>query len=201
MASRKLPASFFLRTDVVRIGKDLLGKFLFTRLGAGGVTGGIIVETEAYAGARDRASHAYGNKFTARTAVMYRRGPVAYVYLCYGMHWLFNIITNVAGVPDAVLIRALQPTRGIEQMLKRRKKSSPAARLASGPGVLARALGIDGRHSGWGLLTGKIWLENGIAVKPSALCAAPRVGVEYAGKDALLPWRFYIRDNPWVSRG
>lgn len=200
MSSRRLTASFFLRPDVVGISRELLGKFLFTRINRGAVTGGIIVETEAYAGPHDRASHAYNNRFSRRTAVMYRRGPVAYVYLCYGIHWLFNIITNVEGIPHAVLIRAIQPAKGIELMLKRRGKSRGDGRLTSGPGVLSQALGICGRHSGISLLGREIWLERGVNVSPEMICASPRIGVCYAGNDARLPWRFYIRGNAFISQ-
>lgn len=200
MSSRRLTASFFLRPDVVGISRDLLGKSLFTRINRSAVTGGIIVETEGYAGPHDRASHAYNNRFSRRTEVMYRRGPVAYVYLCYGLHWLFNIITNIEGIPHAVLIRAIQPVKGIKLMLKRRRKSRVDCRLTSGPGALSQALGICGRHSGLSLLGREIWLEDGIKVSPETICASPRIGVSYAGKDAYLPWRFYIRGNLWVSR-
>ena len=200
MSSSKLTASFFLRPDVVKISRDLLGKYLFTRIGDNAVTGGIIVETEAYAAPYDRASHAYGNKCTKRTAVMYRRGPVAYVYLCYGLHWLFNIITNLEGIPHAVLIRAIQPVKGINLMLERRGKIKYDCRLASGPGTVAQALGICGRHSGVSLSGRQIWLEKGVNVSPAMICASPRIGVSYAGKDARLPWRFFIRGNSCVSR-
>ncbi|MDO9540906.1 MAG: DNA-3-methyladenine glycosylase [Kiritimatiellia bacterium] len=199
-SSRRLTASFFLRPDTVEISRELLGKCLFTRINHGPVTGGLIVETEAYAGPQDRASHAYNNRFSGRTAVMYRRGPVAYVYLCYGLHWLFNIITNIEGIPHAVLIRAIQPVQGVKLMLKRRGKIKVDCRLTSGPGVLAQALGIRGRHSGLSLLGREIWLEEGVDVSPEMICASPRIGVRYAGKDAHLPWRFYIEGNLWVSR-
>lgn len=199
-SSRRLTALFFLRPDVVGISRELLGKCLFTRINHSAVTGGIIVETEAYAGPHDRASHAYNNRFSRRTEVMYKRGPVAYVYLCYGLHWLFNIITNVEGIPHAVLIRAIQPAKGIKLMLKRRGKSRVDYRLTSGPGVLSQALGISGRHSGISLLGREIWLEEGLNVSPEIICSSPRIGVSYAGEDAHLPWRFYIRGNSWVSR-
>jgi DNA-3-methyladenine glycosylase len=200
MSSRKLTASFFLRTDVVRISRDLLGKCLCSRIGNSRVTAGIIVETEAYAGARDRASHAYKNKRTGRTEVMFRRGPVAYVYFCYGLHWLFNIITNVEGIPHAVLVRAIQPVRGFDLMVERRGGNKPGCRVASGPGAVAQALGIRGCHSGENLLGRRIWIEEGIKVLPGMICASPRVGVAYAGRDARLPWRFFIRGNAFVSQ-
>ena len=200
MSSHKLTASFFLRPDVIRISRDLLGKRLFSRIGKGCVTGGIIVETEAYAGVQDRASHAYGNKVTARTEVMYRRGPVAYVYLCYGIHWLFNVITNIKGVPHAVLVRAIQPVKGIDLMVERRGRKKSDYRITSGPGAVAQALGIHGCHSGESLLGRRIWLKEGLKLAPAMICASPRIGVSYAGKDACLPWRFFIRGNAYVSQ-
>jgi DNA-3-methyladenine glycosylase len=184
---------------VVRISRDLLGQYLFTCIGGRGVTGGRIVETEAYAGATDRASHAYGNRRTRRTAVMYAAGGVAYVYLCYGLHSLFNIITSVEGIPHAVLIRALEPTHGIPLMLKRRCKAGLDRTLTAGPGALAQALGITVRHSGQSLLGNEIWLEKGIKLRPEQVVATTRVGVDYAEADAKLPWRFRVRASAWTS--
>ncbi len=188
---RLLPPAFYRRADVVRIARDLLGCYLFTRLGAGRVTGGLIVETEAYGGSADRASHAYGNRRTRRTAVMYAAGGVAYVYLCYGLHALFNVITNEEGIPDAVLIRALLPTCGIK-LMRRRRKPARDDRLASGPGLLARALGIAVCHSGCSLAGPAIWLQAGPPVPDAAIRMGPRVGVAYAGPDASRPWRFRV---------
>ncbi len=190
------------------IARSLLGKGLFTRIGeavggsrsGGRLTGGIIVETEAYSGARDRASHAFGNRRTRRTEVMFREGGTSYVYLCYGIHCLFNIVTNVEGVPDAVLIRAIEPTRGINAMLKRRGKAKLDRTLAAGPGSLCQALNIGLRHSGARVTGPAIWLEHAPDVADSAVEAGPRVGVAYAGSDALKPWRFRLRDCPWTSR-
>ncbi len=192
---RKLPESFFLRPDVVRVARGLLGCALMVRAGPGGPCGGIIAETEAYGGVGDRASHAYGNRRTRRTEVMFRRGGVAYVYLCYGLHALFNIVTNREGVPDAVLIRALIPVRGIERLRRRRGRACRGQVLLSGPGVLTRALGIGLRHNGISLLGDVIWLEEGVAVRPSRIVAGPRIGVEYAGADARRPWRFRLREE------
>ncbi len=190
---------FFRRPDVVRISRELLGQYLFTRIAGCEVTGGRIVETEAYAGATDRASHAFGNRRTRRTDVMYAGGGVAYVYLCYGLHSLFNIVTGVPGIPHAVLIRALEPTHGIPAMLKRRHKTRLERTLTAGPGVLAQALGITVSHSGHDLLANEIWLEKGSDLQPEQIVATPRVGVKYAGKDARRPWRFRVRDSAWTS--
>jgi len=199
IVGEKLTAAFFQRPDVSMVSRDLLGQYLFTRVGGQGLTGGRIVETEAYAGATDRASHAYGNRRTRRTSVMYEAGGVAYVYLCYGLHSLFNIITNVEGIPHAVLIRALEPTHGIPMILQRRRKTRLDRTLTSGPGALAQALGITVHHSGQSLLGDEIWLEKGIELSPDQIIATARVGVDYAGADAKLPLRFRIQASAWTS--
>jgi len=191
----RLDESFYLRADVVKIAKDLLGKILFTNI-RGKVTSGIIVETEAYS-QKERGSHAF-NGMTKRNKVMFGAGGVAYVYLCYGIHHLFNIVTNVDGVADAVLIRAIEPLAGEEHMLRRMKAKSPR-RISSGPGKLAKAMGIDRTLNGKYLGSDDVWVEDaGIAV--NKIKANKRIGVDYAGRDALLPWRFTIQGNPWVSK-
>lgn len=199
MVSKKLPHSFFLRQDVVQVSRELLGARLFTRVGGQTVTGGIIVETEAYGGIHDRASHACGGRRTRRTEVMYAQGGVAYVYLCYGMHCLFNIITNVEGVPDAVLVRAIAPICGVEVMLRRRQRRRLDYTLTAGPGVLTRALGIGLKHNGLSVAGDEIWIEQDRCCPAACIEAGPRVGVAYAGADARRPWRLHIRGNPWVS--
>lgn len=196
----RLPECFFLGTDVTEISRALLGNLIFTRIGRRGVTGGMIVETEAYGGVDDRASHAFGGRRTARTEVMYRRGGVAYVYLCYGLHSLLNIVTNREGVPHAVLIRAIEPLRGVDIMLRRRGRRQINYTLSSGPGVVGQALGVDRRHSGISVTGNVIWLESGRPMVSDDICAAPRIGVAYAGADAKRLWRFGLKDNPWVSR-
>lgn len=161
----------------------------------------MITETEAYAGAADKASHAFGNRRTARTEVMFAEGGVGYVYLCYGIHHLFNVVTNVAGIPHAVLIRAGEPLEGLDQMLLRRKKPSLTPALTSGPGTLSAALGIHTRHSGVALNGDEISIHDmGTNIAPSQIIATTRVGVAYAGADALLPYRFYIAGNRFVSK-
>jgi len=197
----KLKRTFYIRSDVVQISTDLLGKRLFTHLHGEPVTGGIIVETEAYAGPVDKASHAYGNRRTKRTEVMFHSGGVAYVYLCYGIHSLFNIVTNVEGIPHAVLIRAIQPTHGTALMLTRRNKEKLQPILTAGPGALAQALGINTTHTGMNLSGREIWLESRSSSIPSHdIESSPRVGVGYAGSDAAKPWRFRIKNNIWTSR-
>lgn len=180
----KLLSSYYLDEDVVSIAKNLLGKLFFTNID-GTVTGGIITETEAYKGIEDRACHAYGGRKTKRNDALYEDGGIAYVYLCYGMHYLFNIVTNSKDVPHAVLIRAIKPVVGIDTMIKRRKREKG---LTSGPGSLTQALGINLSHNKLSLQGNKIWIEEG--EKPSKILATPRIGVEYAKEDALLPYRF-----------
>jgi DNA-3-methyladenine glycosylase len=188
----KLPRSFYTRNDVVSIAKELLGKYLFTNFD-GIFTGGIITETEAYNGIIDRASHAYGGRRTARTEIMFNEGGTAYVYLCYGIHSLFNVVTNKKNNPHAVLIRAIHPTHGIEHMLKRRKMAVLKKNLSAGPGTVSEALGIHYSHSGLSLLGNKIWIEDkGIEINKNKIVASKRIGVDYAGEDAYLPYRFVM---------
>lgn len=196
-----LDASFYQREDVVQIGRELVGKCLFTQIN-GERTGGVIVETEAYCHKDDRACHAHLQRRTKRTEIMYHAGGVAYVYLCYGIHHLFNIITNVEDKADAVLIRAIEPSENIEIMQKRRGLNKVMPQLTAGPGAMSQALGITKAHYGIPLTTGNlIWLEDrGLQVSAEDIVASPRVGVGYAGDDALLPWRFRIKNNPWTSR-
>lgn len=183
---------YYLQNDVVYISRDLIGKYLFTSID-GNLTGGMITETEAYKGPEDKASHAYSGRRTKRNEVMYHNGGVCYVYLCYGIHCLFNIVTNVKDVPHAILIRAIQPEIGIEHMLKRRKKTALSSTLTSGPGSLTQALGINLNHNGENLMGKTIWLEDrGINPFQNSLLATSRVGIDYAGEDAQLPWRFLL---------
>jgi DNA-3-methyladenine glycosylase len=194
-----LPPDFYLNPDVVAVAQQLVGQYLFTNLD-GALTGGVIVETEAYA-EHDRACHAYQGRRTARTEVMFGPGGHAYVYLCYGLHHMFNVVTNVAGVPAAVLVRAIAPTEGLATMLRRRRMTALAPRLTAGPGAVGQALGLHTRHSGCSLQGPHIWLEEGgPGLAPELITASPRVGVGYAGADAQLPWRFRLAGSPWCSR-
>lgn len=196
----KLGPSFFVRPDVAAVARELLGKYLLTRIDGAGTTGGMIVETEAYGGVGDRACHAWGGRRTARTSVMYRPGGVTYVYLCYGLHALLNVVTGAEGDPCAVLIRALKPEIGAAEMLRRRGLAALGRRVAGGPGALTQALGIDRRHNGLGVAGRVVWIEDrGVAVPAAAIEAGPRVGVAYAGPDARRPWRFRIRGCAWTS--
>jgi len=195
-----LDQSFYRRDDVLQIGKDLLGKYLFTRLNGDEITGGMIVETEAYMGAVDKAAHSYDNRRTERTEIMYQQGGVAYVYLCYGIHSLFNVITNDKDIPEAVLIRAVKPTHGVETILERRNKVKLQRNVAGGPGMLTKALGIDTSHDGLDLTGNKIWIEDlDFKVKERNIICSPRVGVDYAEEDAANPWRYRIKGSEWTS--
>ncbi|MBW7913646.1 MAG: DNA-3-methyladenine glycosylase [Taibaiella sp.] len=195
-----LPEDFYTRKHVVQIAKDLLGKVLVTNF-EGERTAGMIVETEAYAGVVDKASHAYGGRRTARTETMYSRGGVAYVYLCYGIHHLFNVVTNAEDIPHAVLIRAVEPLEGVDIMLARRGKPKLTPQLTAGPGALSRALGITTGYTGLSLNTHIFIEDRGIKIPPRDIIAGTRVGVAYAQEDAYLPYRFWVKGNPYVSRG
>lgn len=195
-----LPEEFYFDQNVVKIARSLLGKVLVSNIDDQ-YTSGIIVETEAYSGQNDRASHAFGDRNTKRTSVMYQPGGRAYVYLIYGMYHLLNVVTNVEGKPDALLIRAIEPLDGIEHMLKRRKQQKLTPNLTNGPGKLTIALGINLEHYGVSLLGDTLFIEDrGINLKDEQITSGPRVGVEYAAEDALRPWRFWVKDNPFVSK-
>ena len=188
----KVPLEFYVRDDVVLISRELLGKVLCTKIN-GLVTKAIITETEAYAGIDDKASHAYGDRRTRRTEPMYGRGGTAYIYLCYGLHHLFNVVTNIAGTPHAVLIRAGKPLEGSDVMQKRRKKERIDKTLLAGPGSFAQALGITTNLTGTSLLGNRIWIEDPrIPLDAEAIIAGPRIGVNYAAEDAKRAYRFRV---------
>jgi DNA-3-methyladenine glycosylase len=196
----KLPQAFYLRDDVLQITRELLGKFLVTKIN-GTITSGMITEAEAYAGEIDSASHAFKGRRTSRTEIMFAHGGTAYVYICYGIHHLFNVVTNQKDIPHAILIRGIEPAEGIEVMLKRRKMKAPNFSLTAGPGALSQALGIHVSHTGLDLLGDIIWIEDrGVKIPPQKILRTIRVGVESSGKDARLPYRYIIKDNPWVTR-
>ena len=196
---KKLDAGFYNRPDVVKIAKELIGKILVTHFERV-ITSGRIVETEAYAGAIDKASHAFGGRRTNRTEVMFQTGGTAYVYLCYGIHHLFNVVTNKKDVPHAILIRALEPIQGISTMLARTGKKLADYTLTKGPGNVSKALGISTIHTGLGLLSDEMYIAtDDFAVPEKNIIATPRIGVDYAGEDAKLPYRFILKGNPYVS--
>lgn len=192
-----LSKTYFEHPDVVFLARDLIGKQLTTQID-GLITSGIITETEAYAGRGDKACHAHLGRFTDRTKVMYESGGIAYVYLCYGIHNLFNIVTNTQGNADAILIRAIEPTHGIEIMQERRGKSKVDKSLTSGPGNLTKALGINKTHNERSVIGDDIWIED-IGEKVSNIVETTRIGIDYAEEDADLPWRFYDKNSKFVS--
>ncbi len=195
----KLPLSFYQKEDVVVVAKQLLGKLLFTNIN-GKLTGGIITETEAYDGVVDKACHAYGGRNTNRTATMFLNGGITYVYLCYGIHHLLNAVSGKEGNPQAVLIRAIEPTVGVEIMLQRRKMEKLAPRITAGPGALSQALGIDKNLNAKDFLSNEIWIEDAKAYEDEKIVATTRIGVAYAQEHALWPFRFYIKGNKYVSK-
>lgn len=193
----KLPASFYLQDDVVSLARQLIGKVLVTNLD-GALCTGRIIETEAYNGITDRASHAFGGRRTARTEVMFHQGGVAYVYLCYGIHHLFNVVTNMQDIPHAVLVRAIEPMEGRDHMMRRMRRQSWKTGIGAGPGNLTRAMGITTAMSGKSLLSDELFLaDDGFVTE--AVVATPRIGVDYAGEDALLPYRFVVKGHQNIS--
>jgi len=196
---KKLPLSFYKRKDVVAIAKGLLGKIIVTGFD-GVITSGRIVETEAYVAHVDKASHAFGGRRTPRNEHMYAHPGTAYVYICYGMHQMFNVVTNDKDIPDAVLVRAVEPLDGIATMLKRTGKPKLDFTLTKGPGNVGKALGIFKHHSGLHLLDDEIFIaDDGFKLKENEVGISGRIGVASAGADALLPYRFYVRGNKYVS--
>lgn len=196
---KKIPLSFYTRKDAVAIAKDLIGKIIVTNFN-GCITSGRIVETEAYVALTDKASHSFGGKRTARNEHMYAAAGTAYVYICYGLHQMMNIVTNDKDIPDAVLIRAVEPLEGIDIMLKRTGKPTLDKTLTHGPGNVGKALGIFKHHSGNHLLGNKIYLmDDHLKINEEQIGTSVRIGVESAGADSLLPYRFYLKGNKYVS--
>jgi DNA-3-methyladenine glycosylase len=195
---KKLPAEFYQHNDVVAITKQLIGKIVVTNF-EGNLTAGRIVEAEAYNGPHDKAAHSYGNRRTSRTEVMFGKGGVAYIYLCYGIHQMFNIVTNVEEVPNAILIRALEPIIGIDIMLKRSAKLVHAYDLTRGPGNVAKALGFHTNQSGLSLQGNEMYIADDGADYSKDIIATTRIGVDYAAEDALLPYRFILKGSRYLS--
>ena len=195
----KLTEDFYQRKNVVKIARELLGKVLFTRID-GVLAGGTIVETEAYSW-KERGCHAYRSRKTSRNAIMFEKGGYAYVYMCYGIHYLFNVVTNRENVAEAVLVRALEPIAGLEEIRLRRGLIKNDFHLTSGPGKLTKALGIDRSFNGKFLLDDEIWIEEtGMKLADKNIVVSERIGIDYAGEDARLPWRFSVKGNSWVSK-
>jgi DNA-3-methyladenine glycosylase len=195
----KLPREFYTRPNVLTVARDLLGKLLVVPTPEGQRVSGMIVEVEAYRGPEDRASHAYGGRRTNRTETMYQQGGTAYVYFVYGMYYQFNVVSNVADVPHAILVRALEPVEGIE-IMRERRHSHPDHNLTNGPGKLCLATGIDRALDKADLLGDRVWLEEFRNVSPRQIARGPRIGIDYAEEWIEKPWRFWIRGNSYVSR-
>ena len=196
----KLPREFYTRANVLLVARQLLGCRLVVREADGARASGTIVEAEAYMGPEDKAAHSYGNRRTARTETMFGQGGTAYVYFIYGMYYQFNVVTNRRDVPHAILLRALEPVEGIERMRERR----PVKRerdLTSGPGKLCQALGLDRSFNGEDLLGERVWIESSERrLAPGRIASGARIGIDYAEEYKEKPWRFWIKDNPYVSR-
>ena len=195
----KLPREFYTRSNVLTVARDLLGKLLVVPAEDGRRVSGMIVEVEAYRGPQDRASHAYGGRRTRRTETMYGVGGVAYVYFVYGMYYQFNVVSNVTDVPHAILVRALEPVEGIE-LMRERRHLHPDHNLTNGPGKLCIALGIDRALDNADLLGDRVWLEEYERISPRRTARGPRIGIDYAQEWIEKPWRFWIRDNSYVSK-
>lgn len=199
---KRLKVDFFIQQDVAGLARLLLGKVLCTQQ-EGNLTSAIIVETEAYQGPEDKGSHAYGNRRTPRTETMFKRGGFSYVYLCYGIHHLFNVVTGPEEIPHAVLIRAIQPIEGVEYMMQRRKAERILPKLTSGPGILSQALGITTAMTGTDMLSAKspVWIEDRhFRISEQKVMSGPRIGIDYAEDWIDRPLRFWIKDSIWVSR-
>lgn len=196
---QKLGTDFYERDDVAQIARELLGKYIITTFDQQ-TTVGRIVETEAYAGIIDKASHAYNNRRTARTEVMFGPAAVSYVYLCYGIHHLFNVVCNVTDKPDAVLIRGIEPVEGMHVMLQRFNKEKTDSSIGRGPGNVSKALGISTQHTGLSLQSKQIWLAEDNASTSFNVLTSPRIGVDYAGEHAKWLYRFFIENHPQVSK-
>lgn len=195
----KLPREFYTRSSVLAVARELIGKLLVVPTTSGQRVSGTIVETEAYRGPQDRAAHSYGGRRTKRTETMYGIGGTAYVFFVYGMYNQFNVVTNTADTPHAILIRALEPVEGIDRMRERRH-GQPERNLTNGPGKLCIAMGIDRSFDAADLLGNRVWIEEGVRIPRSRIMSGPRIGIDYAEEWIDKPWRFWIRDNPNVSR-
>lgn len=188
----KIPASYYTNSDVVFLAKKLLGKLLITTIN-GIKTGGIITETEAYSEV-EKGCHAYNKRKTERTKILFEKGGIAYVYLCYGMHYLFNVVSGQQDFAQAVLIRSIQPTIGIDEILVRRNQSKINPNVCNGPAKVCQALGITKIQNAISLLGNEIWLEpTSTIIQEEQIQISPRIGIDYAEEDKHLPWRFVLK--------
>ncbi len=195
----KLDKDFYQRSDTVSMAKELLGKMLFTNIDDQ-LTGGTIVETEAYMGIVDSSCHTYNNRKTKSNSTMYEQGGVAYMYICYGIHDMLNIVTGVEGDSQVILIRALEPTIGLDVMRERRG-NVPLKRLCKGPGSLAKAMGLNKTHDKTSLISNSLWIEDdGLEIKEGKIIASPRIGLSCPEPYLSIPWRFTLFGNSFVSK-
>jgi DNA-3-methyladenine glycosylase len=204
---KKLSREFYTRDETLRIAQDLLGKLLVIPTQTGERVSGMIVETEAYLGAIDKAAHSYGNRRTTRTETMFALGGTAYIFFIYGMYFQFNVVVGEVGTPHAILIRAVEPVENVEIMRMRRNAKSknpdrkmPDKNLTSGPGKLCIALGIDRSFNNEDLLDERVWLEDFKTFSDSEISSGKRIGIDYAEEFAEKPWRYWVKDNLFVSR-
>jgi DNA-3-methyladenine glycosylase len=195
----KLAREFYLREDTLQIARELLGKLIVIPTATGEKVSGMIVETEAYLGAEDKACHSYNNRRTTRTETMFAIGGTAYVTFIYGMYFQFNVVTGAIGSPHAVLIRAVEPVQGVE-LMRTQRGAMKDKNLTSGPGKLCIAFGIDKGFNKADLLGEKVWLEDYRQFADSEISEGKRIGIDYAEEFAEKPWRFWVKDNPFVSR-
>lgn len=195
----KVPREFYTREDTLRVSRELLGKLLVVNEGSGERVSGMIVETEAYLGGIDRAAHSFGGRRTARNEVTYAAGGHVYVFFIYGMYYQLNFVTGPADHPHVALIRGIEPVEGVE-LMRARRGPMPDRNLTSGPGKLCIAFGIDRGLNGEDLLGDRIWLEDYKSFSEDEVSRGPRIGIDYAQEFAEKPWRFWVRNNPFVSR-
>jgi DNA-3-methyladenine glycosylase len=196
---QKLAREFYTRADTLQIARDLLGKTLVVPSLTGERVSGMIVETEAYLGVEDKAAHSYAGRRTKRTETMFAIGGTVYIFFIYGMYYQFNVVAGAVGTPHAVLIRAVAPVEGIEIMRERRGQMKDA-NLTSGPGKLCIAFGIDKTFNNADLLGEKVWLEMGTKISAEEIAFGKRIGIDYAEEYAEKPWRFWVKNNSYVSR-
>ena len=199
MSPTRLNREFFVRKDTLRIARDLLGKLLVVPTPSGDRVSGMIVETEAYMGVEDKAAHSSGGRRTARNEITYAEGGHVYVFFVYGMYYQLNLVTGFVDHPHVVLIRAVEPVEGIELMRERRGEMKDT-NLTSGPGKLCIAFGIDRSLNREDLLGDRIWVEEYRNFKKQEIVSGPRVGIDYAEEFIEMPWRFWVRGNPYVSK-
>ncbi len=195
---KRLPRGFYLREDTISIANELLGKLIVVPDNGRRVSG-MIVETEAYLGEVDRAAHSYAGRRTPRNEVTYGKGGHAYVFFIYGMYYQLNVVTGPADHPHVVLIRAVEPVEGIE-IMRERRGAMKDRNLTSGPGKLCIALNINRDLNGEDLRGKQIWLEDHRSFTSDQIAVGKRIGIDYAGEDAEKPWRFWVKDNAYISR-